>query len=112
MAAETEFHSPMDESFQRLEPVVFLGDDCYIKTRRAGDGLLYVTTQGVEHPLRRFCPRRTLQEHLIRRNADAARHHLQNELVRLRAANHEQELRYFVAYLRPAFSGRDWSGNF
>ena len=112
MADDTTLHSPFDEHFRRIEPVVFLEDDLYVMTDRPGDGVEFVTALGVAHPLRRLCSRRTLDEQLARRNAGAIARSIRSGLVRLRADNGPDDLRYFVESLHPAFETRDWSEQF
>jgi hypothetical protein len=92
---------------QRLQPLVFLGNEVYAMTRLESASAALVTALGVEHALRPLGSLDTLREHHLRINAPGARQLLQIELARVGAARCSDPLRYFVEYLGPVFRERD-----
>jgi hypothetical protein len=112
MADDIALQSVLDQDFCRLEPVVLRNDEFYVKSDRSCDGVNFITALGVQHPLRRLCSRRTLDELLIRRNAVAVANLIRAALARARAENCQDDLRYFVDSLLPTFQARDWSDQF
>jgi hypothetical protein len=113
MSSLPEILFPIDDHLKRLEPVVFLEDGVYVKTRGEGDeSSSFVTAHGVVHALRRLIGRHLLYEHLVRRNAGSIRSYLQTEFARARSGRGEDELRYLVEQLLPSFAERDWSTRF
>jgi hypothetical protein len=99
---------PFDLSFQRQQPLVFLGPDVFTRTRGPEGPAALVSALGVVHPLRPLGPARTLAEQHRRLNRPEARRLIQVELTRLDASRFTDALAYFVDYLAPAFAERDW----
>jgi hypothetical protein len=91
--------------FERLQPLVFLEDAVYVKTRRPAGPATLISALGVVHPLRALCSGRTLAEHRVRHNQGALMQVLAAELARHEALG--SPLVYFLA-LAAAVHGRDW----
>lgn len=100
---------PYGQAMQRLQPLVLVGEDVYVKTRQERGGATLVTALGVEHPLRRLCSARTLVEHHQRLNWRACRELLHAACARQNASACTDPLGYFLTYLVPAFVARDWT---
>src|SRR4051812_29591806 len=100
MADENALHTPLDEHFLGLEPVVVLDDELYVKSDRSDDDVEFVTALGVKHPLRRLFSRRTLDEQLVRRNAGAVGRLIRVGLAGALAATQEPPRRVAAWYRR------------
>jgi hypothetical protein len=102
---------PIDDHLMRLEPVVFLENGAYVKTRKGADDdqASFVTARSVVHTLRRLIPRQFLDDRVVRRNAASIRVYLEAELAQAQSGRQGDELRYFVEELLPSFTERDWS---
>jgi hypothetical protein len=93
----------------KMQPILALGDDLFVKTTGAGDGVTLTTAQGVLHRFRRFGPRAILPEHQSRLAAAWIRRNLGVELERHRLKGRSEDvLAYFVDFLWPASQDRDW----
>lgn len=101
-----------DPDMQRLQPLVLLRDDVYVKTRQETGSAALVTALGIEHPLRRLCSARTLVEHYHRGNRQKFHQILQEELEKHNAASCTDPLAYFLEHLAPAFLERDWNEDY
>jgi hypothetical protein len=101
-------HYPFDLRFQRLQPIVCLGDDLYVKTGQRPAEATLVSALGVRHPLRRLGSARDLAQSRRRSDAPVIGRMLTEALCRHAAADVVDGLRYFVEVLVPAFGERDW----
>ena len=95
-------------AMQRLQPLVFLGEEVDVKSRQEVGAVTLVTALGIAHPLRCLGSVGTLVEHHQRLNRPPLQQLLRAECARRNANNCTDPLGYFLTYLAPVFLERDW----
>jgi hypothetical protein len=103
---------PFGLPFQGQQPLVFLGGEVFAKTRQPPGAATLVSALGVEHPLRSLGPAREMSGRHLRLNREEVHRLFLSEIAaRQRLHGDTETLRYFVEYLAPAVSARDWAEN-
>ncbi len=99
---------PIDEAFQRQQPLVLLGEQLLAKTSSPAAAILR-TAAGVHHGLGPVATWISIGQAALRRSRSTVEAMLQNELPRQVALLRTDPLAYFIDYLVPTFRKREFS---